>query len=279
MDKNRFRKNVGSLISDLFEINSNDMNNFYSYFIIFMEGVFSTLISVYICSFINISNQGLFSIFLVASTFVLRLSQILDNNTKNIIYSKKNIFNSNKNSITLVTVIFLGIFTGYIIVSIFINDGVINYFNFIINLTRKGMIGNRFGPFVATFSNNISVMLLFFLLSFIYRSFGMMLIIGWNACVWGITFSTIFIQNKDGNNINIFLSIIAVTPHLIIEAVSYITTALSAIFLSKAVIIYNFKEETFKSIIKSVIIMLCFSSFCLFISSLVESYYTTYLLG
>lgn len=265
--------NIGNLVSDLFKIDY-IKNNFPSYLMICLEGFIITLISIYICGFINVATPGILSIFFIASAFVLRLSQILELNKKNIIDLKENVFVSNQNSIIEVVFIFIGIFVGYITVSIFVGNTIIlSYFSEFINVPQQQIIiQDRFNSFFIIFYNNVGVAILSFLLSLIYRAFGMTLTITWNACIWGVTFSVIFIKHQ-----NILLSCIAIMPHLVIEVISYITVSLAAIFLSKAIILYQLSDRIFINIAKTVFIMIFISFLLIAFSSFIEVYYTPFI--
>ncbi|MBW3003541.1 stage II sporulation protein M [Candidatus Woesearchaeota archaeon] len=103
--------------------------------------------------------------------------------------------------------------------------------------------------FSKVFFNNLWVLLIVLIASFIYGA-GSIFVITWNASVWGVVFGLIA-QNSGQQNPYIYfiLTFIAVLPHLVAEASSYLLAAVSGGVISKAVIREKFMSSRFKKIV------------------------------
>ena len=96
-----------------------------------------------------------------------------------------------------------------------------------------GIESGRFTDFSALLGNNAMVLASVVVLSFFYRSFGVLLVLLWNACVWGLSL-TILVANADSGTAGaLFRAVIGIGPHLALEALGYITAAVATIDLSK----------------------------------------------
>ena len=101
--------------------------------------------------------------------------------------------------------------------------------------------------------NNMLVLVVCLVLSLIYGT-GAIFILTWNASVWGVVFALIAKNSAvvaGANPFWIFLiTLIAVFPHLLLEAVSYILAAISGGVVSKAVIREKIFSNRFNQIIQ-----------------------------
>ena len=94
---------------------------------------------------------------------------------------------------------------------------------------------------VMTFQHNSGVLLTVFVLSFLYRGYAAVLILSWNACVWGLSLAFLTLHYSQDATIGgtFFIAAktaVAILPHLGLEALSYICVSLSAIKLSKSIL-------------------------------------------
>ena len=93
----------------------------------------------------------------------------------------------------------------------------------------------------STFQHNSGVLLTVFILSFLYRGYAAVLILSWNACVWGLSLAFLTLHYSQDATIAQTLLIalktaVAILPHLGLEALSYICVSLGAIKLSKTIL-------------------------------------------
>jgi hypothetical protein len=94
---------------------------------------------------------------------------------------------------------------------------------------------------LATFKHNSGVLFTVFILSFLYRGYAAVLILSWNACVWGLSLAFMTMHfSQDATGIGTVLIAakiaLAILPHLGLEALAYICVSLSAIKLSKSIL-------------------------------------------
>jgi uncharacterized membrane protein SpoIIM required for sporulation len=92
-----------------------------------------------------------------------------------------------------------------------------------------------------TFSHNSGVLFTVFVLSFLYRGYAAVLILSWNACVWGLSLAFVTLHySQDAIGLGVVWvaakTILALLPHLALEALAYICVSLSAIKMSKSIL-------------------------------------------
>lgn len=90
----------------------------------------------------------------------------------------------------------------------------------------------------AVIGHNAIVLIACFLFSLIYRHGGMLLVLAWNASVWGVVFPYIARtapdQSTGGAVVYFIKSFASIFPHLFLEAIAYILIAMAGVFLSKS---------------------------------------------
>jgi len=116
------------------------------------------------------------------------------------------------------------------------------------------------------FLHNLRVLLGGFLLAFIYRSAGILLVISWNAIHWATSILTsIQFAHELGIQHAWFFSL-AVLPHLVLEAAAYVTAGMSGVFLSKALFKYKLTSWKFFRVSRAVVVILLLSVGCLWLA-------------
>jgi len=206
---------------------------------IWIEGMLITLLSVYVVQGINVPEAGLVGMALASAAMVPRFNTILATNRERIWAAPATGRTANTQSTISVMSIFGGMFLGFLIIAIFAESGGFKRdFAFILNETgfKPGDIlsPERFALGSGVIIHNLAVLAAFTILAFLYRSLGTMIALGWNASVWSMTL-ILFIKGGSVGDINQFLHtmivIVAVMPHLIVEALGYVIGALSGVFL------------------------------------------------
>jgi len=91
---------------------------------------------------------------------------------------------------------------------------------------RLGGVGFEPGFLTGIWVNNLLVLAGIWFLSALYRTGGALLVLAWNASVWGVTFALIA-RMQGGAAVGSWLAISAcVFPHVLFEAVGYVLMAL-----------------------------------------------------
>jgi len=132
-----------------------------------------------------------------------------------------------------------------------------------------------FDDFGAIVGNNLLVLVICFVFALIYRHGGMLLVLAWNASVWGVVFPYIARTAPDltpgGPLVYFAKSFASIFPHLFLEAVAYILVAMSGVFLSKAVQKYEVGSQKFLQVGGAVLRIALLAVTVLVVASVVEA--------
>ncbi len=141
--------------------------------------------------------------------------------------------------------------------------------------SRTGNAIFSFGLLRDLISNNMGVFVLCFLAAFVFGDGGIFLII-WNASVWGTIFGNIAktaAESTAQNPFFIFLIVIGVvSPHMILEAFSYVCSGSAGGIISKGLLKESFMNQRFRQITKNTTIFLIFAFIILLIAAVIETY-------
>ena len=249
--------------------------------LLFVEALILTLISVYAVRLIGVPEPGLIGIVLASAAMTPRLNQILELNRARIWSGEGNGRRVNLASMISGLSLFSGMFVAFMAIGIASSDAVlIKDFNFIVTRiqldTNTVLSPERFSQGVSIFQHNLSVLITLALMSFVYRSLGAMFALGWNAGVWGVTI-VLFMGGGRDTELNTVvygtMILIAVIPHLIVEAASYLIGALAAIFLSRGLTIYRLNDTRLNRVMSAVGVLAILSVGLLVSGALLENYF------
>jgi len=131
------------------------------------------------------------------------------------------------------------------------------------------------GLFISLLSNNFLVMIACFILALLTGD-GAILLITWNASVWGTIFG-ITAKNASlfsGQHVFYLFGIImlVVFPHMILEALSYFLAAISGSMISKDVILEEFASHRFLEVFGFNLYLLLFAILALLLGAFVETW-------
>ena len=249
--------------------------------LLFVEALILTLISVYAVRLIGVPEPGLIGIVLASAAMTPRLNQILELNRARIWSGEGNGRRVNLASMISGLSLFSGMFVAFMAIGIASSDAVlIKDFNFIVTRiqldTNTVLSPERFSQGVSIFQHNLSVLITLALMSVVYRSLGAMFALGWNAGVWGVTI-VLFMGGGRDTELNTVvygtMILIAIIPHLIVEAASYLIGALAAIFLSRGLTIYRLNDTRLNRVMSAVGVLAILSVGLLVSGALLENYF------
>jgi hypothetical protein len=210
--------------------------------------------SLVIARLLGLEESGVFSIFLSSAVLSARLLQLLEENRERIWDKGFKSWKTNILTAGSIFAIFLGTILAYIVAAIWLdNDEIVRSFRFALKAAGLGtdtILTRRFSGFVPILSHNCLVLLSIVCISFIYRAYGALLAIVWNACVWGLVL-TFLVQRglsvTEGSSAGfIAIASTALFPHLALEAAAYVVGAMASIFLSKGLLKYPLRDERFR---------------------------------
>lgn len=172
---------------------------------------------------------------------------------------------------------FLGILIAYSLATILLPSFQINYL-FKQQLAMRSFSGNAIFQvplFWSILVNNFFVLLACFLISLIAGD-GAIFLVTWNASVWGTIFGVTArnaAQNVGVSSIYyLLLVLVIVSPHMILEALSYITAAISGGIISKDILIEKFDTSRFNTVFQYNFMLFLISLGFLLLGALVETF-------
>jgi len=134
----------------------------------------------------------------------------------------------------------------------------------------------RFDDLEGVLGHNLIVLAACFLFSLLYRHGGMLLVLAWNASVWGVVFPYIARTAPDvadGGPVVYFLkSFACIFPHLLLEACGYVLVAMAGVFLSKGLQKYEIGSPRFNQVGLAVLRIVLLSVLFLGVASVVEAW-------
>lgn len=192
-------------------------------------------------------------------------------------FSIKKLFKDNKDFIKIYLFIALGIFLVYAIGSIILPSFQVNQL-FREQLEMRGAGGAAVftdSLFWHILINNWWVLLACFVLALLTGD-GAIFLITWNASMWGTIFG-ITAKNAalyaDANPFwYLFLVLLIVLPHAILEILSYIVAAISGGVISKDVLLEKFESARFNKVFKYNLWLLIIAILILILGAVVETF-------
>jgi uncharacterized membrane protein SpoIIM required for sporulation len=177
--------------------------------------------------------------------------------------------------------IFLGVFVAFVVAALlFGNAGVESRFGFLLELTvpkEHSIVTQSFGPPLPLIGHNLLVLGSAVILGLVYRDFGALLVIVWNAASWGLMLTLLVLRAAQTGDhhpaVLVLASFVAVLPHLVLEALAYVTAGLAAVFGSLLLTNDDIRALAGR-VTRSSAVMLATSIVFLVAAALLESYWT-----
>lgn len=243
----------------------------------FYLSFFYTLIGVLSAALIFPSNIGMMSvaftsILLIPSlAMLLRLEENVEIREKKLSFTQ--LFKDHKDIFRVYYFMFLGIFLAYGLITMVLPDYAVQKL-FLPQLRVAGLHGfaSTSSQLLGLLLNNLLVFTVCFILSFVYGA-GSVLFLTWNASVWGVVI--LFIFKQDFNlSFDSFFELIksnfVILPHMVTEALAYISAAIVGGVVSKAVLREKLFSKEFKHIVTDALIFLVIGLILVLIAGLIE---------
>ena len=274
--------NIFSALLNIFPVSSTFAWNIQ----IWLEAMLITILSLFVVQALGVPESGLIGLSLASAAMVPRFNTILAINRERIWAAEGTGRRVNSQSALSCLSIFSGMFVGFLLIAIITDyQSLQENFGFVLRETgfKPGDVlsPERFELGTAVVAHNIIILLAFGILALLYRSLGTMIAVGWNSSVWAITL-TLFIKSGSGSDTSQFLTgliiILAIMPHLIVEALGYISGALCGIFLSRGITIYDFFDPRLKRVMIAVLVLAVVAIVLIIVAGLIENSYAPYIL-
>lgn len=211
-----------------------------------VEAVLSTLAAAWIAVTLGVDEPGLVSLFLVAAALSARVGELLEENRRNIWERRIGGWAANRATAGGILALLAGVYAGYSAVACMLGEArVASLFAFALRaaaLDGETIFERDFGTFPALVAHNAGVLLVIACLAFVYRAYGTMLALAWNACIWALVITTLAMRGAASAGTpavaKVGLAIAALAPHLVLEGLAYITVSLAFLFASKGLTTY-----------------------------------------
>lgn len=245
------------------------------------------LVGVYICFVLGLDQAGFISIFFLATSLSDEFNAILRENRHEILEDGVSPRIANAKTAASVLAVFLGIVVVYVLAAVYSGrGGAESMFGFVLdaaNLQGDTILSRRFNSFGALLTHNFLVLTCVCLLAFVYRSFGALLALTWNACIWGFVLTVLVWRGIDVTETNAFVfaavSISALLPHLALEGFAYVLGGLASIYMSRALFKYGLGHPITRKVGRTAFNHLLLGVAALFLAGVVESQYAPWMLG
>jgi hypothetical protein len=246
---------------------------------LFLAGLLQTTASLVFVKVVHLPHSGPFAVFLAAAGLSGRFDGLLDENRRAIYEQQIASRRANAATAAGVLSIFLGMFAAFGAAAMLSSELKLgDQFQFVLEGAELGddtILSRSFGAAPGLFVHNALVLTVFFALAFVYQSYGALLALSWNACIWGLVLTFLLrrgmLQSHANPALFVGVTAVAVLPHLVLEAAGYVVGSLAAIYLSKAVTRYSPGEAVFREILRAVLALSGIALGCLLLGALVES--------
>lgn len=184
---------------------------------LFAEALLFTLVGVALTQALDVDQPGVLSLFLAAGALGSRAKQILkwaeDNDP---LPAARDLF-----------ALFAGMMFAYAMVALWLGEsGVAHDFAFALEAAQTGsddLLNRQFPRLLPLLGHNLSVLVAIVILSFVYRTYGALLALAWNASVWGMVVTALAVRavSGSGDHWAVVVAGFALLPHLVLEAFAY----------------------------------------------------------
>jgi len=244
-----------------------------------LEGLFFGGVALVFAGGAGVPQSGFFAIFLAAAGLTGRFNKLLDQNRTEIYGTRRPTWRINGMTAFCVLMMFLGVATAHAIAALWWGEARLHgAFGFALDADRLGdetLFTRRFSALGPTLFHNYLVLATFVALAFVYRAYGALLSLCWNASVWAIVLTLLVGRAAHASALPpavfVPVAMLAVMPHLLIEASSDVVGSLAGIFLSKAVMAYAPTDPAFRRVVRAVISLLGLAAAGIALGAVVEA--------
>lgn len=224
-----------------------------------VEGFVAALLGTFFAAQMFPRHAGLVAIFLATLTATDSTQRMLSWHRWAITKKRLSVTRANVRLSVLLLSLFLGTLAGFTVLGLGLKGKRVLAL-FLPQL--EGSLGRAFPDMVfgdpwALFSHNLFVTVFFFCIALPFRKGGVMLAIAWNASVWGVS-TAMLARNWEGEPLALAMGkvVLALGPHMAIEAVAYTLAGLGGVFLSLGIERHDLGSPTMVNILRTTVGML-----------------------
>lgn len=227
--------------------------------IVFAEAALASVLGVACGVLLFPVEASLVGVFLIALALSGTAEGLLDQNRKVIWNNEVSPRRANWQLAAALLTLFIGVLLTYSLVALFAPaDRLLSLFG-----RQLGRFGGHsiteveYDGFFLLAANNLKICGVCFLISLIFRQGGMLLVLAWNASVWGAVFPYLARTAPDNQHIGPFIYLlktsVCISPHLVLEALGYVLIAMGGVFLSRCLERHELGSASFNRVALAVL--------------------------
>lgn len=228
---------------------------------------------------------GVFAIFLTSAALAHRVGHVLRRNRDDIWQRRTKPAEANRAAALRLFSLFGGTTLAFTVAASLLDEEARARFAFamtVAGIADESILDRSFGTFAGLLLHNVAVWATFFLLALVYRSYGALLALAWNGCVWGVVLTELLrrgvVAAEAPGPALVLASMIAILPHLALEALAYVLASLAAIFASRALVRYGPRDARLGQVMLACAGILAASLLALSLAALLESSFAPWVL-
>jgi len=139
-----------------------------------------------------------------------------------------------------------------------------------------------FAEFTLILKHNAGVLFACFSFALIYRHAGMLLVLAWNASVWGAVFSYLSLVATENDSgmassavypaVYASKTLVCILPHLVSEAVAYVLVAMAGVFTSLGLARHKIGSDSFMQVTRAILNIFLYAIAWLCLAAAIEAY-------
>lgn len=241
---------------------------------LFVSSVCFTGVGAVLLTAAGLPEVGTLTLFLGAAALHGTLRDLLEDNRAAIWERGEGAFAANRRTALGLVAIFTGMLVVFVALAAWYEAGPTPG-RFGMARPAGDILHRRFGDSVgALIRHNLLTMLLLMVLGFVYRAYGALLALGWNAVTWAGVLTVLVMRALPEAEAHpalfVAVSALAVLPHLLVEAAAYVVGTLAAIFASRAVTRYARSDPRLWRVLRAVAVQAAMGVLLLVLAAVLE---------
>jgi len=222
---------------------------------------------------------GIFCVFLTTVSLHRRIDALLGEHRALIFERHQRPRRAHALTASSVLASFLGVCVAYaVLVDVVEPDRAAHTFGFALaaaDVGSQGLLSRSFGELTWTVTNNLGVMVGVLCLGVVFRSYGAVLVLVWNACIWVVALTTLTARSAEAAEVGALwfrvIAAAALLPHLVLELSGYVLAALAGIFVSRGIFRYGWSDPVLEDILGSSAALVMGAAVVLVLAAVVEA--------